>query len=152
MKLRKRQPERQPAMELREALEARGGTIRQAVRALLRDFGYGTVTPKACEEVQRRLEQAGIAYQLAFVGAKPSHMVTLSLAAPAAPAEPVVEDLVHEQAVADLEPQPEPEVELEPVAGAEPEVEQEPSPSLSLSPRSRPRNRSRPPRSAGFSR
>src|SRR4051795_9779444 len=98
MKLRKRQPERQPAMELREALEARGATIRQAVRALLRDFGYGTVTPRACEEVQHKLDAAGIAYEPPFVGAKPSHMVTLSLAAPAAPAEPAIEELVHEQA------------------------------------------------------
>src|SRR2546423_7482984 len=99
MKLRKRQPERQPALEIRQALEARGATIRQAVRALLRDFGYGTVTPKACEEVQRKLEEAGIAFQPAFVGAKPSHMVTLSLAAPAEPKAPAIEELVHEQAV-----------------------------------------------------
>src|SRR4051812_368523 len=87
MKLRKRQPERQPASELRQALEARGATIRQAVRALLRDFGYGTVTPRACQEVQRKLEEAGIAYEPSLVDAKPSQMITLSLAVQARPAE-----------------------------------------------------------------
>src|SRR5436305_14599653 len=97
MKLRKRQPERQPAMELRQALEARGATIRQAVRALLRDFGYGTVTPKAAEEVQRALTEAGVAYEPELVGAKPSHMVTLSVAKPVEAAAPVAETVVEEQ-------------------------------------------------------
>src|SRR6059058_129748 len=105
MKLRKRQPERQPAMDIRQALEARGATIRQAVRALLRDFGHGTVTPKASEDVQRKLTEAGIAFEPALVGAKPSHMVTLSLAAPVEqPEATTVEDLVHAQAVAETEP------------------------------------------------
>src|SRR5437588_9250096 len=126
MKLRKRQPERQPALEIRQALEARGATIRQAVRALLRDFGYGTVTPKACEEVQRKLEEAGIAFEPSFVGAKPSTMVTLSVAVPVEAQAPVAEEVVEEQPVAELEPEvdfePEPEVELEP----EPQAEVEP--------------------------
>src|SRR3982751_5293572 len=99
MKLRKRQPERQPAMEIRQALEARGATIRQAVRALLRDFGHGTVTDKACEDVQHKLEQAGISYEPTLIGAKPSQMVTLSLAVAAEPEAPAVEEAVEEQPV-----------------------------------------------------
>src|SRR5205807_675659 len=74
------------------------------------------------------LEEAGIAFQPAFVGAKPSHMVTLSLAAPAEPKAPAIEELVHEQAVADLEPEiePEPQPEPEPEPQPEPQVEEEP--------------------------
>src|SRR4051794_164094 len=115
MKLRKRQPERQPAMELRQALEARGATIRQAVRALLRDFGYGSVTPKAAAEVQRALTEAGVAFEPELVGAKPSQMVTLSVAKPVEATVPAAEMVVEEQPEAQAEPEPEaaPEVEAE---------------------------------------
>src|SRR2546421_6243552 len=118
MKLRKRQPERQPAMEIRQALEARGATIRQAVRALLRDFGYGTVTPKAAEEVQRSLTEAGVAFEPELVGAKPSQMVTLSVAKPVE-AAPQVETEVAPEAEAEAPPAEHTEVEEEAV---EPEV------------------------------
>src|SRR4051794_5069021 len=124
MKLRKRQPERQTAVELRQALEARGATIRQAVRALLRDFGYGNVTPKACEEVQRKLEEAGIAYEPSLVDAKPSQMITLSLTAQSEPqpepeAQPVEE--AAEEAVA--EPIMEENVVAEPMEAEATEAE-----------------------------